>query len=158
MSPRAGLALAAAAAALAPSPALAADWIMLRDLITLTRIDFIDKDSLRFENGEAEAMLYAVFIDDAPSGMAAMEVRYRFDCARPRGRMLWGRTFDGNQRVRSEGPINEDWEDIPATNFLTVVRPYACSNGASPTGTSMGSAHPFAAARTALRESRSARR
>ena len=146
------------AAALVPAPALATDWIMLRDLITLNRIDFVDRDSLRVENGEAEALLYAVFVDDTPGGMAAMEVRYRFDCTRPRGRMLWGRTFDAQQAVRSEGAINDAWEDIPAANFLRTAQPFVCSNGTSPAGTSMGSDHPFAAARRALREGRSERR
>ena len=131
---------------------------MLRDLITLTRIDFVDKDSLRVENGEAEALLYTVFIDDAPSGMAAIEVRYRFDCTRPRGHILYGRTFDARQQVRSAGPVTEEWEDIPPASFLMTIRPHACSNGAALTGTSMGSALPFTAARQALRESRSQHR
>ena len=59
--------------------------------------------------GEAEGLLYTVFIDDAPSGMAAIEVRYRFDCVRQRGHMLHARTFDAEQRVRSGGPVNEAW-------------------------------------------------
>lgn len=155
---RAGLALATAAAALLPAPALATDWIMLQDLVTPTRVDFVDKDSLRVANGEAEALLYTVFIDDVANGMAAMEVRYRFDCTRPRGRILWARTFDAGHQVRSEGAITEEWEELSPTNFLMTMRPYVCSNGASPAGTSMGSAYPFIAARGFLRGRRPERR
>jgi len=157
MRARAGLvALPALAALLAATPASATDWILLRDLVALTRLDFVDRDSLRVENGQAEAMIYTVFREDTPSGMAAIEVRYLFDCARPRGRMLFARTFDANQQVRSEGPVTEEWSDIEARNFLAFVRPFACSNGAAPSGASMGSAHPFASTRRILRESQAA--
>lgn len=139
---------------LAATPAAASEWILLSELVGTNRIDYVDRESLRVADGQAEALLYAVFIDDAPSGMAAMEVRYRFDCRQSRGRMLFARTFDASQRVRSEGALREEWEEIRAPSFLVVFRTYACSNGASPSGTSMGSAHPFEATRRSLRENR----